>query len=584
MKTKKNSPTQHSAKAPTGILGFDEITGGGLPRGRVTLVAGGAGSGKSLFALQTLVNGARRFNEPGIFVAFEESAKRIVNNAGKFGWDLQALQRNNLFFLNAQPTADLIHSGSFDLDGMLAVLAAKAKEMGATRIVFDAIDIVLSLLDDAKTERREIYKLHEWLLANGLTAIITAKADGDADNQRRLNFMQFMVDCSVSLNHAIVTGVSQRNLRILKYRGSAFEENESPFVIGEHGLEVAGARGSGRTDTVVSNERISTGIPRLDTMLSGGYYRCSSVLITGFPGTAKTTLSGAFAEAACLRGERTLFVSFDSDASEVIRNLASVNIRLQRFANSGLLITQSARTITGSAEIHLMRIKNLAREHKVRCVVVDPISALSKAGNEGTVHSVAERLIDWAKSAGITLVCTSLLDTTTSTQLEGTPMQISTIADTWMHLNYLANAGERNRGLSIIKSRGTSHSNQVRELLLSDKGVTLADAYTAGGEVLMGTLRWEKELAQRNAQSEAEHASRRQRLKLQSEEAELAARIKSMQVDLESMQVDLEMKRVEKNLLDKTAASGASDFSQNEKQLRGLRKADSAQPKYKSKQ
>jgi circadian clock protein KaiC len=572
-KSVNHSPLQDPNKAPTGITGLDEITRGGLVRGRTTLLAGGPGSGKSLLALETLVNGARHFNEPGIFVAFEESSQRILDNASKFGWDLKSLQRKNLFFLDAQPTSDLIQSGSFDLDGMLAALAAKADEMGAQRIVFDAIDVVLSLLDNAKAERRELYKLHEWLLSRGLTAIITAKDD---DSQKHLSYMQFMVDCAVTLNHAIVGGVSQRNLRVLKYRGSAFEENESPFVIGEHGYEVAGSRYAGESRITVSNERVSSGVARLDTMLGGGYYRNSSVLITGFPGTAKSTLCGAFAEAACQRGERTVYVSFDSDTNEVIRNLASVNIQLQRFVNNGLLLTKTARAINGSAEIHLMRIKKLVRENKVRCLVIDPVSALSKDGNEGTVHSVAERLIDWAKAQGVTLMCTSLLDASTSSQLEGTPMQISTIADTWIHLNYLVHAGERNRGLSIIKSRGTAHSNQVRELILSDSGVTLADAYMAGGEVLMGTLRWEKELAQRDAKAETENARKRQRLKIESEAGELAARIKLLQVELE-------MKRVEKNLLAKTTASGAAEFSQHQKELRGLRKADTTHLKFKPK-
>jgi circadian clock protein KaiC len=568
---KSSKKTLHSVsppKAPTGIAGLDEITRGGLARGRTTLLAGGVGSGKSLLALQVLVNGARTHNEPGIFVAFEENSNQIIGNSGKFGWNLPALQRKNLFFLNAQPTTELIQSGTFDLDGLLAVLAAKAEEMGAKRIVFDAIDVVLSLLDDRKVERKEIYKLHEWLLAHNLTAIITAKADGDEENERHLSFIQFMVDCAIQLKQEVVAGISQRNLRIKKYRGSAFEENESPFVIGEHGLDVAGARDLNRKDAKVSNERVSSGVERLDKMLGGGYYRCACILITGLPGTAKSTLAGAFAEAACQRGERTLYINFDSDVNEFVRNLSSVSIRLQRFLKSGMLQAMSARTMNGSAEIHLMRIKNMACEHKARCLVVDPLSALARAGNEGTSNAVAERLIDWAKAEGITMLCTSLLDSKSLASAEGTPIKISTLADTWIHMSYLVNAGERNRGLSIIKSRGTGHSNQVRELILSDKGVTLADAYMAGGEVLMGTLRWEKELALRDAKAEAEKSTQRQRLKIESEEAELAARIKLLQVELE-------MKRVEKNLLVKSAASGATESSQNEKSLRTLRKADS---------
>jgi len=259
------------------------------------------------------------------------------------------------------------------------------------------------------------------------------------------------------------------------------------------------ARPLGRVDIHVTSERVSSGVNRLDAMLDGGYYRGASVLITGFPGTAKTTLSGAFAEAACRRGERTMFVSFDSECSEVIRNLASVGIRLGRYVRNGTLRMISARSITGSAETYLVRIKALAREHRARCLVIDPVSTWSRSGSDVTASNVAERLIDWSKADGTTLICTRLLDEISTRTEDGTPLQISTLADTWIHLSYLVQAGERNRGLSIIKSRGTAHSNQVRELILSDSGVTLADACTAGGEVLMGTLRWERETARRAA-------------------------------------------------------------------------------------
>ena len=570
MKAPKIVPAS-SAKALTGIVGFDEITHGGIPRGRTTLLEGGPGSGKTIMALQTLVHAARVDQEPGIFVAFEESSERIMGNAAQFGWDLAALQEEKLFFLNAQPTPDLFHSGTFDLQGMLAALEGKAREIGARRIVFDALDVVLALLNDPVAERREVYRLHEWLLTHGLTALITSKT-GDRDSydpsRPHLGFMQFMVDCAVVLNHQVIQGISQRNLRVVKYRGSSFAENESPFLIGARGLEVAGAREMDRADKPVSDERVSSGVPRLDAMLGGGYYRGASILITGFPGTAKSTLSGAFAEAACGRGERTLFISFDSDANEVVRNLASVNIRLAGCIEKGLLRLISARAITGSAETHLMQIKNLAQEHQARCLVIDPVSALSKSGNERVAHSVAERLIDWAKTAGLTVVCTSLLDEG-GQQLEGTPMQVSTIADTWIHLNYLVQAGERNRGLSIVKSRGTAHSNQVRELILSNEGVTLADAYTAGGEVLMGTLRWEKERAAQALREEAEAGARQRQAALGSEEADLELRLKALQRELEA-------KRAEKNTLHGAVANLSQELAEDQSHLGELRGADPA--------
>lgn len=563
-------------KAPTGIAGFDEITGGGVPRGRTTLLVGGPGSGKTVLALQFLVHGARDCREPGILVAFEEDEKRILANAESFGWRLPELRRRRLCFVDARPQPDLVQSGTFDLNGMLAALGARAKGMGARRIVFDALDVLLALLPDPAAKRREIYRLNDWLLARELTGLVTLKAGG-SDRQQPYHFMQFMADCTVILNHSVVLGVSQRNLRVQKYRGSTFDENESPFLIGKGGFEVAVARRPERADAKVSNERVSSGVKRLDTMLGGGYYRGASVLITGFSGTAKTTLSGAFAEAACRRGERTMFVSFDSDGNEVVRNLASVGISLDRYVRNGTLRMVSARTIAGSAENYLVRIRTLASEHGARCLVIDPVSRWSKSSTDQTAQSVTERLIDWAKADGTTLVCTRLLDEMSSPAEVGSPLQISTLVDTWIHLNYLVQAGERNRGLSIIKSRGTAHSNQVRELILSDAGVTLADTYTAGGEVLMGTLRWEKERAERVAHEAAEVAGKLKRVRLDAEEAALVERVKSLQVELAA-------KQLEKELLVRSTKSHERELSRGRTWMRELRGADAAIPKEKKSQ
>ncbi|MEO8004309.1 MAG: circadian clock protein KaiC [Betaproteobacteria bacterium] len=559
-------------KSLTGVTGLDEMTDGGFPSGRTTIVVGGPGSGKTILSLQFLVRGAAH-GEAGIFVAFEETSSRIISNAASFGWKLGELrQQKKLFFLDAKPTTDLVQSGDFDLHGMLAALEAKAREIKAKRIVFDAVDVVLALLPDAAARRREIYRLHEWLLARNLTGVISAKRGSDpipSVDQQWFGFMQFMVDCAVILHHGVVTGVSQRNVRVQKYRGSAFDENESPMLIGAEGLEVATAPSLSRSHPKVSSRRISSGVRRLDTMLGGGYYRGASVLITGFPGTAKTTLSGAFAEASCQRGERTLFVTFDSDSNEVIRDLGSVGIRLAGFVKSGLLRMVSARSITGSAETYLVRIKMLARQHRARCMVIDPVSTWSNSGGDLTAHSVAERLIDWSKLEGITLVCTSLLDEISSQSEVGAPMQMSTLADTWIHLSYVIQAGERNRGLSIIKSRGTAHSNQVRELILSNAGVTLADTYSAGGEVLMGTMRWEKESAERAAHQITEAAARLKRVRLDAEEAELAVRLKSLHVELEA-------KQVEKALLIEATKSREGELSRGRTRMKELRGSDMA--------
>jgi circadian clock protein KaiC len=570
MKSTRSAVVKVPSKAPTGIIGFDEITGGGLPCGRTTLLVGGPGSGKTILALQFLVHGAQNCGELGIFVAFEETAKRIISNAESFGWKLAALQKKKLYFMDAQPKPDLVLSGDFDLGGMLEALGEQIKTMGARRIVFDALDIILALLPDPESRKRETYRLHEWLLEHELTGLITAKAGedlGDSVIQQSFSFMQFMVDCAVILNHNVVLGVSHRNLRVQKYRGSSFDENESPFLIGNCGLEVAVAHTPTRMDAKVSNERVSSGVERLDTMLGGGYYRGASVLITGFSGTAKTTLSGAFAEAACRRGERTLFVSFDSDCTEVIRNLALVGIRLDQYIKSGCLSMISSRSIAGSAETYIVRIKTLAKEHGARCLVIDPVSAWYKSSNDLTSQNVADRLIDWTKADGITLVCTSLLDEMSNRAESSSPLQISALADTWIHLNYLVQAGERNRGLSIVKSRGTAHSNQVRELILSDTGVTLADTYTAGGEVLMGTLRWEKERAERVATESAEASVKLKRVRLDAEEAELEVRLKSLQVELMA-------KQVEKELLVRSTQSHEGELSLGRTQMKELRGAD----------
>ena len=559
------------SKAKTRIEGFDEITLGGLPRGRTTLVMGNPGSGKTIMALQSLVNGARLEREPGIFVAFEEDPRRTVINAGSFGWDLDALGPKKLFFLDARPKSEAIQAGAFVLGGMLAALDIKVREMRARRIVFDAIDVVLTLIGDPAAERHELYRLHEWLLERELTAIITAKSTrthSDTVDLSQTTLLSFLVDCTVLLSHEPVNGVSERYLCVNKYRGSAFAENDSPLLIGPDGMEVAGAMQLDRAAPKVSGERVSSGIARLDAMLNGGYYRGASVLITGSPGTAKSTLGGAFIEAACRRGERSLFVGFDSDAVALVRNLTAVNIHLERFVKRGLLHLIAARAASGSPEVHLMRLRNVAKAHRARCLVIDPVSALAKLGTRQTAHHVVERLIDWTKSAGITLLCTSLLDSA-EPLLESTPLEISTIADTWIHLSYQVKAGERNRALSIVKARGTPHSNQVRELVLGNDGITMADVYMAGGEVLMGTLRWEKERAVSAAQAEAAAAARQKMKVLQEEEAEVELRLKSMQRELEA-------KRAEMLTLNHGMADYAAKAQADSSRLRKLRGEEQA--------
>lgn len=526
-------------KAPTGIEGFDEITGGGLPAGRTTLVIGGPGAGKTVFALQGLVSAAHQLREPGIFVAFEESSRQIIANAATFGWDLPALEKQQLFFLDARLSPAAVQSGDFDISGILAGLAAKAQQMNAKRIVFDGIDVLLTLLDDPTKERREIYRLQEWLQSTGLTAVITAKAaESDRISSERYAFMQFMVDAVVHLHHRMVERVSLRGIRVMKYRGSGFAEGEFPMIISRRGVQVA-TFGPAELEYEASTERVSSGIPRLDTMLEGGYYRGSGVLISGAPGVAKTTLAGAFARAACERGERVLYVSFDEAGNQIVRNLRSVGIDLEPYRDSGLLRVYSTRTETRSSEDHLVNLKDLIVNFEPQNLIVDPLSALSKTGGHVAAVHASLRLLDYARACGITTVCTSLVAEQEMT--EATTTQISTIADTWIHLAYVIHGGERNRTLTIVKSRGMKHSNQVRELLLSNSGITLADVYTAGGTVLVGTARWEHEAKQRDEERRRRAELARRRKTAEQEGTRIRAQIAALEAELATHNVESEL-------------------------------------------
>ena len=555
-------------KIPTGIEGFDELSRGGLPRHRTTLLKGGPGSGKTVFALQSLVNAARKRQEPGIFVAFEESTPEIIANAGSFDWDLPALAKHKIFFLDAKLSPEVVRSGEFDLTGMLGMLKAKKEQIGAQWIVFDGVDVLLTLLQNPVAEMREIYRIRDWLKENEVNAaIITAKVDGGGSQIVNYGFMQFMVDCVIRFERRLEYGVALHRIEITKYRGADYVAGEYPVSFGPSGLEV-GAPEPTEIKQVASGERVSAGFERLDTMLGGGLFRGSSTLITGVPGTSKTTLAGKFVEAACRRGERTLFVSFDEGADRIARNLTSVGIRLKPHVKSGLLRMYSGRTESIGAEDHLLKLKALIREHRPRCMVIDPLSAIAKAGGIEAARAVANRLIYLAKDQKITVMVTAINEGD-APETEATDLQISTIADTWIHLSYLIRSGERNRALTIIKSRGTWHSNQVRELVLGATGPMLADVYTAGGEVLMGTLRWEKEGEERAKtrlrRAEFEH----RRGELQAAEADTHARIKALQQDLARQRAELATYSSENQ-------ARIVSSSDREQELRRIRSADPA--------
>lgn len=533
---KARPPRAHRplVKMATGIRGFDEITAGGLPRGRTTLVLGGPGCGKSVFALQTLVRGAVDAHEASIFVAFEESTKQIVMNAAVFGWDLPSLERKKLFFLDARLSPDTVKAGEFDLIGLLRVLEAKVAELGATRIVFDGIDVLLGLLDDPTVERREMYRIRDWLSRTGLTALITQKVDGTD----RYQFMQFMVDCVVLLKQSVMDGSAFRSLRVVKYRGSGFGADEFPILLTDDGMRLT-TRGPTELRYRVTNERVPTGLPRLDHMLRGGFHRGSNVLISGAPGTAKSTLCCLFAAAACARGERVLYVSFDEGADEIVRNVLSVGIHLAPYRKAGLLEMYSTRTRGPNVEEQFDALRALVRSHRTRCLVIDPLSALSSKLAHIASADAAQQFLDFLKSEGVTVVNTSLMDGPTID--EATATGISTIADTWIHVSYVVQDGERNRALTIVKSRGTGHSNQVRELKLADDGVTLADVFVAQGKVLMGVARWEWEQVERAAKKQSQVATELKRLQLQLSQAEAAARLQVVQVEMEARSAEISL-------------------------------------------
>lgn len=537
----KHKPLQKTQCHPlkkmlTGIKGFDEITDGGVPAGRTTLVMGGPGCGKTVFALQTLVNAAHSNGEAGMFVAFEESASQIIANASTFAWDLPALEKRKLFFLDAQISPEAVGAGGFDLAGMLAVLSAKANEIGATRIVFDGIDVLLSLLGDPAAERREVYRIRDWLTETGITGIITQKVS--PHETERYGFLQFMVDCVVVLRHQLLDGSAFRNLRIVKYRGSGFGGDEFPITLSGDGLQLTN-RGPTELSYPVTDERISSGLERLDNMLRGGYHRGSNILISGAPGTAKSTLSGLFASAACERGERTLYVSFDEGAEQIVRNLRSVSIKLAPHLKSGLLKMYSTRTRGPNVEDQFGALREKVREHKPHCMVIDPLSALSTKLAHLASADAAQQFLDFLKIEGVTVVNTSLMDGLKTD--EATATGISTIADTWIHMSYVVQDGERNRALTIVKSRGTGHSNQVRELKLSNEGVSLTDVFIAQGKVLMGVARWEWEQEEEAATKRAKVASELRRLQLELAQAEAVARLQVVQTEMDAREAEIKL-------------------------------------------
>jgi circadian clock protein KaiC len=555
-------------KARTGIAGLDEVTFGGLPAGRPTLVCGTAGCGKTLLGMEFLVRGATEFNEPGVFVAFEESAKELAENVRSLGFDLDKLQRQQKLFVDYVhiERSEIAETGAYDLDGLFIRLADAIETVGAKRIVLDTLETLFSALPNEAILRAELRRLFRWLKDRGLTAVITAERGDGALTRNGLE--EYVSDCVILLDHRITDQVATRRLRIVKYRGTLHGTNEYPFLIEEKGLEVLPIT-SISLDHGVSSQRISSGIGSLDTMLAGGMYRGSALLISGTAGTGKSSLSAQFARAACDRGERVLYFAFEESPAQITRNMRSIGIDLRPHIEKGKFRCIAARPTLYGLESHLAVIHKHIREFKPSLVVIDPITNFAAVGSLGEVKSMLMRLVDFLKAKQITAVFTSL--TTGGQSQEATTVAVSSVIDTWIVLRDIELNGERNRGMYVIKSRGVAHSNQIREYLLTSKGIQLIAPYLGPEGVLTGSARLAQEAKEKAAALEQKlDIARKERLIAQ-KRLELEAQTESLRARFEN-----EIAELSRDLAE--AGSRAEQIITNREAMAGSRKAAAATP------
>ena len=476
------------SKAATGIQGLDEITGGGLPRGRPTLVCGGPGCGKTILAMEFLMNGARRFDEPGVFLSFEESIEDLTLNFASLGFDprpLTARKMLSLDYVRVEP-GEIHETGEYDLDGLFIRLGHAIDAIGAKRVVLDTIETLFSGLSNTRTLRAELRRLFNWLRAKGVTAIVTGERGGNGLTRHGLE--EYISDCVILLDHRVVEQNATRRLRVVKYRGSSHGANESPFFIDQSGISVLPVASLGLKHRV-SASRVSAGVPGVDEMLGGkGYFRESSILVSGSAGTGKTSLAGYFVDAACRRGESALYFAFEESSAQIVRNLQSIGLDLEPWMRRGLLDIHAERTTTSGLEGHLNAMHRAIEAIRPRVVVVDPISNLISVGTSVEVKGMLARIIDYMKVKRMTALFTSL--TVNEGRPEGTDIGISSFIDTWLVLRNIEMNGERNRALSVLKSRGMAHSNQLREFVFTNAGLTLVDGVRDDrGRVLVGSRR-----------------------------------------------------------------------------------------------
>jgi circadian clock protein KaiC len=556
-------------KMPTGIQGFDEITFGGLPRGRTSLVCGSAGCGKTLLSMQFLINGARIYNEPGVFMSFEENETELSENFASLGVDLDELVRQNKICLDYVhfEKNEIAETGEYDLEGLFVRLQYAIDSIGAKRVVLDTIEALFSGLANEMILRAELRRLFRWLKEKGVTAIVTGE-QGDGMLTRH-GIEEYVSDCVIMLDHKVVDQISTRRLRIIKYRGSAHGTNEYPFLIDEQGICIMPITSVGLMGEVL-NECIPSGIDRLDTMLGAkGFYRGSSILISGTAGTGKTSFAAQFTDAACRRGERCLYFAFEESQSQIIRNMRSIGLDLAQWVDHDLLKYVTARPTNFGLEMHLVTMYKKINEFKPKIVVLDPISNLISIGNFIEVKVMLTRLLDFLKMQNITVI---LLDLSSGENKEQTNIGISSWIDSWIVLRNIELNGERNRGIYILKSRGMHHSNQIREFVLSNEGIKLIDVYTGSEGVLTGSARYAqqaKDTAQRLLRRQEIERKRRdierKRRHAEAAMAELKADFEAEKDELEKIiaQEEAELTGLENSEGKLARLRGADDIRQN---------------------
>jgi len=558
-------------KARTGIEGLDEITGGGLPAGRPTLVSGSAGCGKTMLAIEFLVRGATQFGEPGVFMMFEESAAELAANVRSLGFDLEKLQAQKKIVLDYVhiERSEIEETGEYDLEGLFIRLGHAIDSIGAKRVVFDTLEALFAGLSNHGVLRAELRRLFRWLKDRGMTAIITGEK-GDGNAVTRYGLEEYVADCVIVLDQRIQDQLSTRRLRVLKYRGTVHGTNEYPFLIGAHGFSVLPIT-SLQLDHQVTTERVATGIARLDEMLGGlGYFRGSSVLVSGAPGTGKSSIAAKFIETACQRGERSLLFAYEESSAQIVRNMRSVGIDLERWIKKGLLQIHASRPTLQGHEQHLVTMHDAVRAFQPTVVAVDPITNLFMAHNDAEVKPTLMRLIDFLKKEQITAIFTSLTtggDATTSP--EDSQVGVSSLMDTWLLLRNIEFNGERNRTIFVRKSRGMAHSNQVREFVLSDAGIDLVDVYLGGDRVLTGSARVAQEAQERSAATLREQDHQLKLRQLASKRKAIDAQIAALQAEAEAETEEVHFAIAQETLQETATHQDAAAMSQQRRVTTG---------------